>query len=84
MRASGRGEAKLRVGVIRQEARDPRRKKDSGAAAPVPHRAVVFLEMVFFFEGFAGYKVRCGTQRNSESLVPTVSASKTMIFSANQ
>ena len=40
VRASGRGEAKLRVGVNRQEARDPRRATDSGTTlryhAPVP------------------------------------------------
>ena len=36
VRASGRGEAKLRVGVNRQEARDPRRAKGSGTAAPAP------------------------------------------------
>ena len=85
LRASGRGEAACgRETMCLPVAGDFFGQYSSG---PVPLFAVPLVvsrflswcpsELVFVFEGFAGYKLLCGTQRNSESNEYAVSAWKT-------
>ena len=81
VRASGRGEAKLRAGVRRCASCGWGFRRPNVLRVLVRVRVPVLpgvspIEFVFSDPPFAGYKVRRGTQRTSESKESAVSASK--------